>query len=147
MAKKAAKKKTGRPLAKVDEKMVETLAAVGCSGEEIAIQVGVAKATLYRRFKTLIERGHNTQNTSLRRKQMQAAMGGNITMLIWLGKQHLGQSDKQEVKTEGRQEITIKPEAMTDAQLASIAGRGGNGVAPKANGSNGNAGIHRIHKA
>ena len=34
---------------------------------------------------------------SLRRKQMQVAMGGNVTMLIWLGKQYLGQTDKSNV--------------------------------------------------
>jgi hypothetical protein len=30
--------------------------------------------------------------------QFKAAMEGNVTMLIWLGKQYLGQSNKQEVK-------------------------------------------------
>ena len=33
---------------------------------------------------------------SLRRKQMQIAMAGNVTMLIWCGKQFLGQKDKHE---------------------------------------------------
>lgn len=32
---------------------------------------------------------------ALRRKQMQVALSGNTTLLIWLGKQYLGQSDKQ----------------------------------------------------
>jgi hypothetical protein len=35
----------------------------------------------------------------LRRKQLEKAMGGDSTMLIWLGKNMLGQSDKSEVKT------------------------------------------------
>ena len=29
--------------------------------------------------------------------QMQLALNGNATMLVWLGKQHLGQKDKQEI--------------------------------------------------
>ena len=36
---------------------------------------------------------------SLRRKQYELAMAGNATMLIFLGKQYLGQSDKREVTT------------------------------------------------
>jgi hypothetical protein len=30
----------------------------------------------------------------LRRRQIRAALDGNITMLIWLGKQYLGQRDQ-----------------------------------------------------
>jgi hypothetical protein len=33
---------------------------------------------------------------SLRRKQFQVADGGNVGMLVWLGKQYLGQTDKVE---------------------------------------------------
>jgi hypothetical protein len=35
---------------------------------------------------------------SLRRLQAKKAAEGNVTMLIWLGKQYLGQSDRQEQK-------------------------------------------------
>jgi len=34
---------------------------------------------------------------NLRKKQYEVAMQGNVTMLVWLGKQMLGQSDKIEV--------------------------------------------------
>jgi len=34
---------------------------------------------------------------SLRRKQIEVALKGNVSMLIWLGKQMLGQMDKQEL--------------------------------------------------
>ena len=77
--------------------MVETLASVGCSGEEIAKQVGCSRSTLYARFLDTIEKGHNNQKVSLRRKQFEVAMSGDRTMLIWLGKQYLEQSDKHEV--------------------------------------------------
>ena len=33
---------------------------------------------------------------NLLKKQYDVAMSGNVSMLIWLGKQHLGQSDKQD---------------------------------------------------
>lgn len=37
---------------------------------------------------------------NLSRKQYEVAMGGNTAMLIWLGKQYLGQSEKIEKKQE-----------------------------------------------
>jgi hypothetical protein len=54
---------------------------------------------------------------SLRRRQYQLATEeGNPTMLIWLGKQWLGQADKQEVK----QETTHKADNDTLKQVASL---------------------------
>lgn len=35
---------------------------------------------------------------SLRRKQIDVALGGNTVMLIWLGKQYLDQADKLDQK-------------------------------------------------
>ena len=43
---------------------------------------------------------------NLLKKQYDVAMAGNVSMLIWLGKQHLGQSDKKEV--EQNQTISIE---------------------------------------
>lgn len=37
---------------------------------------------------------------NLMKKQYDIAMNGNVSMLIWLGKQYLGQSEKQEQKIE-----------------------------------------------
>ena len=34
----------------------------------------------------------------LENRQWEVAMDGNVQMLIWLGKQELGQSDKQEIE-------------------------------------------------
>ena len=36
---------------------------------------------------------------SLRRAQFEKAIGGNVAMMIWLGKQHLDQRDKIEQTT------------------------------------------------
>jgi hypothetical protein len=42
-------------------------------------------------------------------------MNGNVTMQIWLGKQYLGQSDKQENEKPLPTEIIIQlPSAFTD---------------------------------
>ena len=40
------------------------------------------------------------QLVELRKKQFEMAMDGDVRMLIWLGKQYLGQKDTPEVVTE-----------------------------------------------
>ena len=87
----------GRPQKAIDENMIVALATIGCSAEEIASIVGCSKTTLYRRFGTVIEKGHAQQKTSLRRMQWAAAQSGNTSMLIWLGKQYLGQREPRDV--------------------------------------------------
>ncbi|MCZ7616556.1 MAG: hypothetical protein M5T52_24095 [Ignavibacteriaceae bacterium] len=42
----------------------------------------------------------------MKSKQIQVAMGGNVSMLIWLGKQYLDQSEK--VVETGDYQIMIK---------------------------------------
>ncbi len=44
----------------------------------------------------------------LKRKQIDVALQGNVVMLIWLGKQYLGQAEKTEES--GEYEITIERE-------------------------------------
>ena len=46
-------------------------------------------------------------------KQVEIAMAGNVTMLIWLGKQYLDQSDKQEIDQTIR-EIKIEIDSSDD---------------------------------
>jgi hypothetical protein len=89
-----------RPKLDIDERQIEKLASIGCTSEEIASVIGCAVSTLYDRFSETIKRGHSLRNSSLRRKQYERAMKGSDNMLIWLGKQYLGQKDKAE------QEIT-----------------------------------------
>lgn len=86
----------GRPQKKIDSSVVQKLAMIMCTMNEIASVVGCSVDTLERRFADIIKEGQNKGKTSLRRWQYQAAEKGNTAMLIWLGKQHLGQSEKQE---------------------------------------------------
>jgi hypothetical protein len=118
-AKKKTAKKTGRPLAVVDPNIVNALASVGCSGDEIAVYLGVSRTTIYDRFRTVIEKGHTGQRVSLRRKQFELAMKGDRTMLVWLGKQYLGQTDKVEEKQTGKltfdfNALTGRPDVIID---------------------------------
>ena len=47
-------------------------------------------------FSQVYKKYSTTGKISVRRWQMQAAEKGNVSMLIWLGKQYLGQTEKQE---------------------------------------------------
>jgi DNA-binding Lrp family transcriptional regulator len=88
-----------RPKIEVDEakvKEIKSLAAIGCSFGEIASVTGISVRTLHRRFGTIIKEGIETGNVSLRRAQFRAATTGNVVMMIWLGKQRLGQREKVE---------------------------------------------------
>lgn len=51
-------------------------------------------STLTRRFASVIENGRASGKMSLKRKQWEVAMSGNVTMLIWLGKIQLGQVEQ-----------------------------------------------------
>ena len=99
-------KKTGNPMGRpeieFDLKQIERLAQIHCTDEEIAAVVGCSVDTLARRkvndpdFIEVLERGKGRGRMALRRLQWQRANGGSDTMLIWLGKQLLGQRDKMD---------------------------------------------------
>lgn len=88
-----------------DEKswsQLEALCGVQCTAEEIVAFFGVSADTLDRRirkhtdfsgFAEYFASKKRVGKISLRRKQWTKAMEGNTSMLIWLGKQFLGQSD------------------------------------------------------
>jgi hypothetical protein len=86
-----------RPRKDIDPEKVRQLAAIHCTVDEIAAVMDCSKDTLERRFAALIEKGREEGRASLRRVQYKAALAGNATMMIWLGKQLLGQKDRQEV--------------------------------------------------
>jgi len=83
-----------RPQKPVNEKLLRDLASILCTMEEMADILGVSKDTLERRYAAIIKVEQQTGRSSLRRHQYKLACAGNATMLIWLGKQWLGQSDK-----------------------------------------------------
>jgi hypothetical protein len=70
------------------------LAGLGCPPEEIAAVLGCRVAALERRFPRALARGRLWGAVELRRAQRKAALEGNATVLTWLAKALLGQSDK-----------------------------------------------------
>lgn len=103
-----------RPKLKIDPKLVQDLAALGCKNNEIAVVVGVSTDTLERRFAGEMSKGRENLKISLRRWQLEAAKKGNVAMLIWLGKQMLGQTEKIEQTTEAK--VEAKAEITYTAQ-------------------------------
>ena len=87
------KKKVGRPKIEIDEELLYKLATIHCTMKEMVDIIGVSEDTLKRNFAGIIDKGKADGKMRLRRKQVEVAMSGNHTMLIWLGKQMLGQSE------------------------------------------------------
>jgi hypothetical protein len=87
----------GRPRKRIDLEKVKELASKGLTQEQIAAWCDCSVDTLSRRCAETLKRGWELRNGSVMQKQYELAMTGNATMLIWLGKQYLGQRDKNEV--------------------------------------------------
>lgn len=83
-------------------KTVENLGKIQCTTKEASAVLKVTEKTfiefLQREKKAAdaFEFGKDNGKASLRRMQLKAAEAGNVTMLIWLGKQLLGQKDRFE---------------------------------------------------
>lgn len=72
---------------------VYKLAQIGCKDREIADWFDIDDNTLRYHFQRELTKGREALKHSLRRAQVSLALGGNAVMLIWLGKNILGQSD------------------------------------------------------
>ena len=113
----------GRPPRPIDPLLVERLARIHCTQEEIAAVLGCSVDTLQRRFTAIMDTGRLAGKASLRRVQFKLAESGNATMMIWLGKQYLNQTD--------RQDYDVTSNGQTIVQLVSAVPRPAtNGVPP-----------------
>ncbi len=79
-----------------EEITIQKLAGYGLTNKEIAEALGYDDNTLKRNFEIFLIKGRGNLKERLKRKQISVAMQGNVTMLIWLGKQYLGQAEKIE---------------------------------------------------
>ena len=112
----------GRPRIDFDLEVVEGLGRIGATIHEMAQILPASERTVSSRlaeregdFSRAYERGRAWLATSLRRKQIQVALTGNTTMLIWLGKQLLQQRDRAETTN-----LDIDVEKLSDKQLERI---------------------------
>lgn len=117
----AQKKKTGRPRKEPDFEEFCRLAVLCPTYEEIAAYFSISLATIkrlmkHKKWRDALDAGKENRRTSLKRAQFRVATKReNTAMLIWLGKQELGQSDKQE------QKISFDFSNMSDEDLLRFA--------------------------
>lgn len=107
-----------RPQLEIDENQLEKLASIMCTMKEMAAFFGCSVDTLENRFSDVIKTGREKGTASLRRMQYAAAEKGNTAMLIWLGKQYLGQSDKVDHSNEKETvvHLAFDPKAMSKSE-------------------------------
>lgn len=99
-----SKKKT------IDWERVNKLCQAGCNSSEIAAFLGIDRGLLYNHclevHKVSWSDYKSTQRSSgnahLKEKQYSIALNGDKVMLIWLGKNRLGQSERHVVEHENR---------------------------------------------
>lgn len=112
-----SKRKVGRPLIEIDWKEFDKLCELQCTQEEIASFFDCSVDTIDRavkrthhvNFAEYFAQKRQKGKISLRRKLWEMA-NKNVTMQIWLSKQHLGFTDKVEEKIEAtiHQDIVYK---------------------------------------
>ena len=112
------KRKRGRPKLDIDPDKVEMLASFGCSTVEIAKLHNCDEHTIRKRFKEELERGRESMKIKLRQLQWKQAENGNTSLLIFLGKQYLGQSDRNELELVGNLEGILKECGYEDSPIA-----------------------------
>ena len=134
-AKQPAKRPRGRPRFVLDYALIERMAAIQCTDYEIAMLVEMTREGFSKRKRDdpellhAIEKGYENGKRSLRHAQFKAALNGNPTMMIWLGKQYLGQRDsveRHEHSGPGGKPIELADvPALTDDELEAIIREGG----------------------
>ena len=88
-------KKENRKLSKLtDNEVVQKLAGCGLTNKEIADVMNITEHTVKSNFDIFLTKGRVNLKERLKRKQISVAMSGNVSMLIWLGKQYLDQKDQ-----------------------------------------------------
>jgi len=89
---------------------------IWATAEYCAEQLGISSDTLVWRIEDRYGISYPEYKTKRReplmvnlfRRQYEVAMGGNTTMLIWLGKNYLNQSDQQKATIESLEPIKIE---------------------------------------
>lgn len=116
-----------RPRKDFDKQIIRRMAELGAPQAEIAQAIGCSVDTLHRRFADVLKKGGAQLNISLRRLQVRSAKKGNVTMLIWLGKQRLGQRNQPTTTDQDDQlETIIRQQRAYYAALVSKRGDHGN---------------------
>ena len=116
-------KKMGAPVKEMDLKQVELFGRFRATYKTMAAWFGVNKDTINERmndegsdFSVHYKKGMADLQLRLSEAQIETALVDKVpSMQIWLGKQHLGQRDKQDVENSGTiKTVTIVEEFKKD---------------------------------
>lgn len=96
----------GRPPKEIDFKILDQLCMIQCTEAEIAAvfecNIDTLEARIHEKFgvtfSEYFEEKKGLGRISLRRRQYKRMMDGSDALLIFMGKNYLGQADKSEVK-------------------------------------------------
>ena len=104
------------PLPLNAEQVIGEMAAAGGKNRDIAFSLGISERTLKRRFGPILTKRRADRRLGLARKQTTLALKGNVTMLIWLGKQPIDAGGLGQVD---RVDFGVEPNwaQMSDAEL------------------------------
>ena len=123
-------KPTGRPAgnlkAEIDWDLVDNLLKAGCPGTEIAPHFAIHEDTLYDRCKkdkgtdwsAYMRQKRSQGDSNLRAKQYTLALQGEKSLLIWLGKQRLGQKENHQDKSDTNINLCTLLELSKSGQLS-----------------------------
>lgn len=109
-----------RPLREFDREMFEKACEIQCTESDICHLFGTTNKTLsawckrvYKKsFQEVFQEKRIPGLYALRRAQYDAALTGNATMLIWLGKQWLNQSEKPLENNHSSMELSDEVEEL-----------------------------------
>ena len=93
----------------IDPKKVRMLASFGCTHIEIGKYFQVDESTIRKRYTKEYEAGKSEMLLNLRKAQWKNALEmGSNALLIFLGKNYLGQTDKNQLDLVGNLENVLK---------------------------------------
>ena len=100
--------KRGRPKKQIDLELAHKLAFSQCTHEEIATEMDCTARTLQKDkdYMKIYRKATNAGKAWLRQQQMKMAQKDR-QMLIWLGKQHLGQAERSDSNVKVDERVTI----------------------------------------
>lgn len=109
-------RKPGRPRKKIPKKLIEEYIKIGLPVRKIAGLINVDEKTIRNNFSAeLQKRKHKKiielyeKKEKLKQAQWESAiMDKNTTMMIWLGRNYLGQKEKIENKEQYKIELIVK---------------------------------------
>jgi len=115
-------KKRGRKKLPIDWESVGKMIMAGSNGAQVAASINVDYSTLTRRceedlntnFTDFFNQKREAGNNLLFNKQFELAIKGDRSMLIWLGKNRLGQTDKRETTTVPQQDNRSEQEIRAE---------------------------------